>query len=63
VAQFAQQILQVIVELQGWLPSTPTLILGLHQLRYKRLFFRCPQYVHSPAPVLWYGPRSISVLR
>src|SRR5262249_5762965 len=37
VSQFAKQVFQVIVELQGWLPSTTNVILGLRFAGYKQV--------------------------
>src|SRR5437870_12260408 len=47
VSQFTEQVLQVIIELQGWFSRTSSAILGPPIVGYKRASLRCLQYVHS----------------
>ncbi len=57
MSKLAQEIFEMIVELQGRLPSTSILILGLHEIRYKLASRACRQSVHSRKPVLVAGVR------
>jgi hypothetical protein len=56
MSKFAQEVFEMIVELQGWLPSTSILILGLPVKRYKLASRACRQSVHSPNLSFWPGP-------